>query len=97
VLVSQRQGRKRANRRPLRKAMARLGTGILPPSPILARRQGLGAGLQHRVAKRQTAATPGVAAPRVAQQGVEAEAWVVAPMAAGAGCPEAAITKTPLS
>jgi len=93
VLVSPRQGHKRATRCPLRKAMAQLGTGVLPPGPILARPQRLGAELQHQVAKQQAAA-PGAAAPRLAQQGVEAETWVVAPMAAGAGPPAAGVTKT---
>jgi hypothetical protein len=86
-----------ADLRPLHKAMVRLGTIILPLGLILARQQGLRLEEQRRAAKRQLAAAPRVAVPRVARVGVEAAAWVVAPTVAVAGVQAAVITKTPLS
>lgn len=82
-----------ADLRPLHKAMVRLGTIILPLGLILARRH-LEVEEQRGAAKRQVAAAPQAAVPRVARLGMEAAARAVAPTVAGAGVLAAVVTET---
>lgn len=86
-----------ADLRPLRKAMVRLGTIILPLGLILARRH-LGVEEQRGAAKRPAAAAPQAVVPRAARRvGVEAAARAVAPTVAGEGVLAEVVTETMLA